>query len=330
MTPSYFIGIDIGGTKILAAVADAQGRILARAKRKTLPKDPARASDPLALTARIAQTAREAITLAGLTEKDIRAVGAGIPGPTDIHTGRVLTAVNLPGWQSGFDFGPALAELLGMRVFIDNDVNVGLLGEVTFGAARGFDDVVGLFVGTGLGGAIMLDGKLRRGFRWSAGEVGHTYLYWPGKKPKDVEKVASRGAISKKLAKAVRKGKSPIVAEILAQRKDDRITSGVIRRALAAGDPVTRKAVARAQETLAVLIASIANFLDPQAFVLGGGLVESLGEPFLDPIRERACELIFLKYRLDEVRILPAGLGDDAGVLGGVALAMERAAEPPT
>jgi glucokinase len=321
---SYYLGIDIGGTKILAAVTTAEGRILARAKRKTLPKRTDRAADPLALTARIAQTAREAITLAGVDERDIKAVGVGVPGPTDIHTGRVLTAVNLPGWQEGFDLGPALAEFLGLRVFVDNDVNVGLLGEATFGVAQGFSDVVGLFVGTGLGGALILDGRLRRGFRWSAGEVGHAYLYWPGKKPKDIEQVASRGAISKKLARAVRKGKSPILAEILAQRKDDRITSGVIRRALAAGDPVTQRAVARAQETLAVLIASIANILDPQAFVLGGGLVESLGEPFLEPVRARAYELIFLKYRLEEVRILAAGLGDDAGVLGGVALALER------
>ena len=320
----YFIGIDIGGTKILAAVATPDGRILARAKRKTLPKDPARAANPADLARRIARTARDALKEAGLDAGDIRAAGVGAPGPTDIHTGRVLNAVNLPGWQQGFDLGPALSDLLGMTVFVDNDVNVGLLGEAVYGAARGLDDVVGLFVGTGLGGAILLGGKLRRGFRWSAGEVGHTYLYWPGKKPKDIEKIASRGAISKKLAKAVRQGKSPIVAEILARRGDDRITSGVIRRALAAGDPVTQQAVAQAQETLAVLIASIANFLDPQAFVLGGGLVESLGEPFLQPIRTRARELIFVRHRVEEVCILPAGLGDDAGVLGGVALALER------
>ena len=216
----------------------------------------------------------------------------------------------------------ALSDLLGLPVFVDNDVNIGLLGEATYGVAKGIDDVVGLFVGTGLGGALVLGGKLRRGFRWGSGEVGHTYLYWPGKKPKDIEKIASRGAISQELAKAVRKGKSPILAELLAQRKDDRITSGVIRKALAAGDPTTQKAVARAQETLAVLIASITNFLDPQAFVMGGGLVESLGEPFLEPIREQARALFFVRQRVEEVQIVAAGLGDDAGVLGGVALAV--------
>ncbi len=326
---SYYLGVDLGGTKILAAVATPEGQILARAKRKTFPRTRAATFPPQALAQRIAQTVEDALDKAAVPRTQVRAVGVGAPGPTDIRTGHVLYAVNLPGWDAGFDLGPTLQELLHLPVFVDNDVNVGLLGEATFGAARPYRDVVGLFVGTGLGGAIILDGKLRRGFRWSAGEVGHTFLYWPGKKPKDVERVASRGAMSKKLAKAVRQGKSPILAEILTQRQDDRITSGVIRRALAAGDPITQKVVARAQKTLAVWIASIANFLDPEAFILGGGLVESLGESFLQPIREQALALLFIEYRKDDLAILPAGLGDDAGVLGGVALALERSSQEP-
>ncbi len=320
----HYIGIDIGGTKILAAVATPEGEIVARSKQKTFPTGASTESDPMALARRIAQTAQAAMAKAGLAKGDIKAAGIGAPGPTDIRTGRVFNAVNLPGWRNGFDLGPVLRDLLGLPVFVDNDVNVGLLGEATYGAARGIDDVVGLFVGTGLGGALVLGGKLRRGFRWGAGEVGHAYLYWPGKKPLDIEKIASRGAISQELAKAVRKGKSPTLSRLLAQRKDGRITSGVIRKALAAGDPATRKAVARSQEALAVLIASITNFLDPQAFVMGGGLVESLGEPFLEPIRDQARDLFFVRQRVEEVQIVAAGLGDDAGVLGGVALAVEQ------
>ena len=322
--PQTILGIDLGGTKILAAVATPEGRILARAKQKTFPPNSDHHDDPMFVIQRMAETAQQAMQKAGVTRNDVLAVGVGAPGPVNIHTGRVLNAVNLPGWDQGVELGASLSRLLDLPVYVDNDVNIGLLGEATFGVAQGMSDVVGLFVGTGLGGAILLQGQLRRGFRWGAGEVGHTYLYWPGKKPKDVEKVASRGAISKKLAKAVQKGKSPILAELLARRKDNRITSGVIRKALAAGDPVTQKAVARAQETLAVVIASMANFLDPQAFILGGGLVESLGEPFLNPIRERTRELIFVRENIDQVHILPASLGDDAGVLGGVALVLER------
>ncbi len=320
----YFIGIDLGGTKILAAVATPAGKIIARAKRKTFSPDAGTITDPMALTRRIAATAQDAMAKTGLEEGDIKAVGIGAPGPTDIHTGHVFNAVNLPGWQDGFDLGPALTDLLGIQTFVDNDVNVGLLGEATYGAARGIDDVVGLFVGTGLGGAIVLGGKLRRGFRWGSGEVGHTYLYYPGRKPMDIEKVASRGAISQKLSRAIKKGKSPIVAELVARRKDNRITSGVIRKALAAGDPVTQRAVAEAQEALGVLIASLTNFLDPQAFVMGGGLVESLGEPFLTPIRKKARALMFVRQRVNEVQIIPALLEDDSGVLGAVALAVEQ------
>ena len=154
--------------------------------------------------------------------------------------------------------------------------------------------------------------------------MGHTYLYYPGRKPMDIEKVASRGAISQKLSRAIKKGKSPIVAALVARRKDNRITSGVIRKALAAGDPVTRRAVAEAQEALGVLIASLTNFLDPQAFVMGGGLVESLGEPFLTPIRKKARALMFVRQRVNEVQIIPALLEDDSGVLGAVALAVEQ------
>ncbi len=319
---SLFVGIDIGGTKILAAVATSDGRILARAKKKTLPKDASFPLGPSWLTERIVETAKAAMQKAGLTAKAIRAVGVGAPGPTDIHSGRVLTAVNLPGWQDGFDLGPTLSEALNIPVYVDNDVNVGLLGEHVFGAAQGLSDVVGLFVGTGLGGAMILNGQLRRGFRWSAGEVGHTYLYWPGQQPMDIEKIASRGAISRQLTSILNQGESPILEAIVSQRSDRRITSGVIRRALAAGDPATQRAIAQAQEAIAVLIASIANFLDPQAFVLGGGLVESLGESFLAPIREQAYPLFFVRHRVDEVQLLPAALGDDAGVLGAVALAM--------
>jgi len=325
---TYYIGIDIGGTKILAAVATPEGCILARAKRKTFSRDNKNTAS-MTLAQRIAHTALDAASKAGVDMREIEAVGVGAPGPTDIHTGHVFNTVNLPAWRQGFDLGPVLQDLLGPPVFVDNDVNVGLLGEARYGAAQDLDDVVGIFVGTGLGGAIMLDSQLRRGFRWGAGEVGHTYLYWPGNEPMEVEQIASRGAISKELERAVRQGKSPILAELLARRKDGRITSGVIRKALDAGDQTTQKAVAQVQNTLAVLIASLANLLDPQAFVLGGGLVESLGEPFLEPIRKRARPLFFVRHRADEVQIVPAGLGDDSGVLGGVALALELASAQP-
>jgi len=321
-TPEFVIGVDLGGTKILAAVADAEGRIYGRSKRRTLPKKNQDAG-PDIVAARMARAAREAVEAAGLTLADVTAVGASAPGPVDVKTGRVYRAVNLPHWESHYDLGPVLAAELGVPVFVDNDVNLGTLGEATYGAARGVADVIGIFVGTGIGGGVILDGKLRRGFRWAAGEIGHKIMHYDGQLA-DVEAFASRGAISKRLRKAVHKNKSDVLTQILARRGDDRITSGVIRDALAADDRITQEAVREAQEVLGLLIASVVNLLDPESIVMGGGLVESLGDDFLEPVREVAYSNFFLQDGARSVKIVPAGLGDGAVALGGAVLAFNR------
>ncbi|RME80755.1 MAG: ROK family protein [Caldilineae bacterium] len=314
----YYIGIDLGGTKILAAVVDETGKIHGRAKRKTVPAK--MEGDPPLIADRIARTAREAMEEAGLVPEEIAAIGASAPGPVDIQKGRVYRAVNLPNWEKPYDLGPELQKRLGRPVVVDNDVNVGTLGEATYGAARGFDDVIGIFVGTGIGGGVILDGKLRRGFRWAAGEIGHMVMHCHDELS-DVESFASRGAISRRLEEALAQGKAKKLAQVLAKRQDRRITSGVIRRALKAGDSATQEAVAEAQHILGLLIVSVVNLLDPQCIVLGGGLVESLGESFVEPIRSFARSHFFLQEGADRIQIVQAELGDDAGVLGAAVLA---------
>jgi len=313
------VGIDVGGTKILAAVVDEQGRILGRSKRKTIPRK-TREPSPGLVAERMAKTVREALADAGIPASEIEAVGASAPGPVDITNGRVFGAVNIPGWGEAYDLGPELSRLLDIPVVVDNDVNLGTLGEATYGAAKGIADVLGVFVGTGLGGGIILDGKFRRGFRWGAGEIGHMAMTCLGKSA-DVEAFASRGAISRRLRMALEAGESPLLAGILQQRGDDRITSSVIRRALEAGDLATKQAVADAQEVLGLHIASMVNLLDPQAIVMGGGLVESLGEAFLEPVRETAYTNFFMQQNARQVQIVQAALGDDAVVLGAAVLA---------
>ena len=319
MDSKYVVGIDLGGTKMLAAVVDEHGRILARSKRKTIPQ---KAQNPLPglVTERMAKTVSDAIAEAGISEREVGAVGASAPGPVDINSGRVFGAVNIPGWENSYDLGPELSQLLGLPVVVDNDVTLGTLGEATYGAAKGITDVIGVFVGTGIGGGVILDGKLRHGFRWGAGEIGHMSMMCQGIRA-DVESFASRGAISRRLRKAVQRGEAPRLADILKQRNDNRITSGVIRQALAVGDPTTLQAVSDAQEVLGLLIASVVNLLDPEAIVMGGGLVESLGESFLEPIREAAYANFFLQHDARRVQIVPAALGDDSVVLGAAVLA---------
>ncbi len=319
--PTFVVGIDLGGTKMLAAVVDSHGQISGRSKRKSLPKSDRQAA-PDIVAERMARTVRDAVDKAGLTMADIAGIGASAPGPVNVDMGRVYRVVNLPKWDTYFDLGPVLSEYLGVPVYVDNDVTLGTLGEATYGAAKGLDDVIGIFVGTGIGAGIILDGKLRHGFRWGAGEIGHMLNYHGT--IKDIEHFASRGAISRKMREAVAKGKSSIVADILTTRGDDRITSGVIRDALAAGDTVTQSIVADAQQGLGLLIASVVNLLDPQCIVMGGGLVESLGDRFLEPVRDIAFEHFFLKDDADKIMIVPAALGDDAVALGGAVLARQR------
>lgn len=318
----YVVGLDLGGTKILAAVVDKKGRILGRSKHRTIPKGVTEPQPDL-VADRMARAVRKAVDDAGLELSQIAAVGASAPGPVNVDTGEVYGAVNIPGWDLVYDLGSELKARLDLPVVVDNDVTLGTLGEASFGAARGIPDVIGIFVGTGIGGGIILDGKLRHGYRWGAGEIGHMTMHCEDIQA-DVESFASRGAISRKLQAAVANGESEVLARILAERGDDRITSGVIRRALEAGDPVTRQVLAEAEEVLALLITSVVNLLDPECIVLGGGLVESLGETYVGPIRERAYATFFLQKDARKIKIVQASLGDDAVVLGAAVLARSK------
>jgi glucokinase len=324
--PSPVVGIDLGGTKILAAVVDGQGQVISRHKLKTVPA-PGQKSTPDVIVPRLVTAVEKAVAKAGLSLNDIVAIGTSAPGTVDITNGRVHRTANL--WDQSFDLGPVLAERLGRPVFVDNDVNLGTLGEAVYGAARGKADVIGVFIGTGIGGGIILNGELRHGARNAAAEIGHVAMRRKGPRcgcgiRGHIEALASRGAISRRLEKAVRKGKAPVLAEILAQRNDPRITSGVIRRALEAGDKKTVRVIAEAQEHLGVFLASLVNILDPECIVMGGGLVESLGEPFLAPIRKIAYAHFFQSEDAERVEIVAAALGDDAGVLGAAVWAQRR------
>ncbi len=331
--PNYVVGVDLGGTKILAAVVDAKGRVVGRSKRKTLPQDVTVADPPL-IADRIALTVQEALSAAGINRAKIQAVGASAPGPVDVNTGWVARAANLSGWENGYDLGPELSKRLQLPVVVDNDVNLGTLGEAVYGAGRGVADLIGIFVGTGIGGGIILDGKLRRGFRWSAGEIGHMVIDVDGPVcgcglPGHVEALASRGAFSRRLAEAMAAGERSLLAErganeaarLSARDVASAITSGDIRAALDAGDALTLRILGEVQEVLGLLIASVVNLLDPEAIILGGGLTQSLGQPFVQAVSVAAYANFFLADPERRVKIAAAALGDDATVLGASVLA---------
>ena len=317
----YVVGVDMGGTKILAAVINAKGEIVQQAKRATKPK-----KGPEEVIERITRCIREAIDSAELKPSQIRAIGIGSPGPLDPETGVIIFAPNL-GW-SNVPLKAKLEANLSIPTFVDNDVNVGTLGEYAFGAGQGVKNLVGIFVGTGIGGGIILNGKLFHGVNKTAGEVGHMIVEVKGPRCGCgnfgcLEAVASRTAITRDLQKAIlKKGKKSKLTELNGGNLD-LIRSKAIARAVKHGDKPTIKVVQRAAKYLGISVASIVHFLNPEMVVLGGGVVEAMGDSLLDPIRHAAAEYA-LPTTMDGVQIVAATLGDNAGVIGASVLARER------
>ena len=315
------IGVDMGGTKILSAVIDAEGNILGTAKVPTK----ADAGTSVVID-RIADAIQKAIGKSGVNEGSIEAVGIGAPGPLDPETGVVIFAPNL-GWRDV----PLKAELearVGIPTFVDNDVNVGTLGEHAFGAAQGVQNVVGIFVGTGIGGGIILKGELFHGASKTAGEVGHIIVKAEGPRcgcgtRGCLEAIASRTAMAKQFQKAILKKRKKSVLTKLTDGDLSVIRSGVLVKAIRANDKLTLKVFKKVTKYLGIGIGSIVNFLNPDMIVLGGGVVEALDDTFIDNIRTYA-EKYALPNTLDGVQIVRAKLGDNSGILGAAALARQR------
>lgn len=317
------IGVDLGGTKILAAVV-LEGKILGRSKKRTRAE-----LGPVEVVARITQTIRQAAEDARVSLAEIAAVGIGAPGPLDPVSGIVFHAPNMPGWDN-LPLAGKLSDILGAPVFLENDVNVGALGEYVMGAGRGSKDMVGVFVGTGVGGGIIIDGELRSGVRHVAGEVGHMIIAAGGPycgcgRQGCLEAVASRTAIERDLNAGIATGRENLLSELTGSDATH-ITSGLLARAYEAGCPLTCEVINRALWYLGLHAASIVNFIDPEILVYGGGMVEAMGERFLTPIRVVARQH-FIHQKGEPVKIVGAQLGDDAGVLGAAVVAQRRGAQ---
>ena len=319
------VGVDLGGTSIYAAVVDAgDGRVLGTAKRKT------RAERGASIVVdRLLATIERAISASGLSQKAILGLGIGVPGPVDPPKGLVVRCPNLgPTWDN-FYLGDELTRRLGKPVVVNNDVNVGAVGEHRHGAGRGTRDMLAIFVGTGIGGGLILGGKLYAGCRNSAAEVGHMVIEAEGAlcgcgERGHAEALASRTAIERYIREALAAGQPSIIPELRQKAKGDLLTAGIIGDAYDAGDLVTISAVRRAQYYLGLLLASCVNFFDPEKIVIGGGLLERMGDAYLEPVRETAQQHYINKHNLDRVAIVRARLGDQAGAIGAAELAKQR------
>ncbi len=317
MAKKFFVGVDVGGTKIAAGLVSPSGEILGWEKAST-----PRAKGAAEVMKVIVRAVRDVIADAGLKSRRLRAIGIGVPGLVDAKTGKVLVAPNIP--IAGYPIAAELERRFGVPVAIGNDVNLGVLGESWRGCGRGVENLVGLFPGTGVGGGVISDGKLLLGTHGAAAELGHIVL--DAKGPKCgcgargcLEAYASRTAMERDIRAGVKAGeKSDIVAlngGSLAQ-----IKSKVLARALRHRDPLVTRVLRAAAERLGDGCVSLRHCFDPDLFILGGGVIEACGD-FMLPIVQRRLAADPLFRKIGACRVTRSRLGDDAVVLGAVALA---------
>ena len=313
-------GVDLGGTKIQAVVVDERYSVVGDERAPTPTS-----GGPPDVAAAIAEAVRGAATAAGADAGDLTAIGVGSPGDVDDENGTVTSARNLPGWEGSFPLAAALKDDLGPPVSLGNDVNVATMAEATLGAGQGYSSLLGVFWGTGVGGGVVLDGKLWLG-RDAAGEIGHMVVKVGGAKcpcgrQGCMEAYAGRGAMEARARELVRKGEQTDLFAIMEKKGRERLTSGIWARALVRQDPMAVRLIDRAIEALGAGVASAVNLLDVEAVILGGGLGVRLGDPYRKRIEHAMLPHIFADHRPPPV--LLAQLGDLGGAVGAALLTSE-------
>jgi glucokinase len=323
LAPKYAIGVDLGGTKILSAVVDAQGKVIGQAKKSTHAE-----KGPTAVIKRIEKAMNEAVEAAGVQKDHVEAIGVGAPGVVDSNRGIVVQLTNLPGWHN-VPLARVLQEWRAVPVVVSNDVRVAAVGEHRVGAGQGVHSMVAVFVGTGIGGGVILNDRLWTGWRASAGEVGHMIVLADGPYAVgsgirgSIEALASRSAIERELRAGLAAGRRSILPELLKEKNSDTITSGILAKAVSRNDPLTIEVLRRAAYYLGLHASALINAFDPEMLIYGGGVIEALGDWLLPQICEVARQHAINKVNLNQVKIVTAKLGDQAGVIGAALMAFD-------
>lgn len=302
-------GVDVGGTNIEVGLVAGDHQVIHRAKRDTPTEGP---DAVIAVIVELVESLSDSPA----------AVGAGIPGV--VHDGDVLTVPNLANWVDEVDLGGELERQLGVPVALGNDVNVGLLGEWVAGAARDVGNVLGVWMGTGIGGALILDGRPFNGSRGAAGEIGHVIVRPGGAlcscgRRGCVEAYAGRRSMAGVAAAMVDAGRRTSLFSIRDDEGKDTLTSKVWARALDESDELAEQLFEMAIETLGIGVASVVNLVDVELVVIGGGLAEKLGQDLADRIEAAAAPWMLRPN--PELAWVPAALDDDSGVVGAASLA---------
>lgn len=318
MSERWILGVDIGGTNlVVAAVPYAGGEIGALRTRATLPRRGASASvDDIGAMAR--DVIAEASPEGGV--RDFVGVGIGCPGPLDLDAGTIVSTPNL-GWD-GYPIRDRVSEVVGLPASLDNDANCATYGEWWQGAARGLTSVVGVTLGTGVGGGLITEGVLVRGASGSAGEIGHMTIHFDGRRCG----CGNRGCLEAyasgpNIAARAREGLADHADSVLLDLADgdpEAITSATVHEALTRGDEYAGAVMRDTARYLGVGIANLVNLFNPEMVVVVGGVTRAdrhLFEPLREEVRRRA-----FPSAVDACQIVPGALPETAGVIGAAGI----------
>ena len=310
------VGVDLGGTKIHTVVATPEGSVLGENRCATLA-----AEGPDAVLERLITTVRASLVGAGLSTSEIAGVGISSPGPCDPRRGVITNAPNLPGWHE-IPIIRIISEQLSVTALLENDANAACYGEYRFGAGRGFRHLLYVTLGTGIGGGIIIDGEIYEGASGAAGEVGHMTIDQDGPvcncgSRGCLEALASGPAIAREAAAAIAAGRSPLLAQLAGNSPP---TPEQVQEAAQRGDVAARQVIEEAGRQLGIGLIGLLNCFDPEALILGGGLL-GLGDRYIGTAVRLARERAFAQIIAD-VTITTAALGERAGALGAAALVM--------
>ncbi len=321
MSGKYNICLDVGGTKVLGAIFNENREIIYRLKKRSKEGGDSSAN----VEEVIISVVEEMIKESGIKRSEINAIASCAPGVIDQDKGVVLFTPNLP-WRN-YDMRSSMEKKFGVPFYVGNDVNLGVLGEYKYGAARGYHNVVGLFVGTGLGGGLILNDELYTGHMFKAAEFGHMVLNSEGPlcncgQRGCLEAFSSKQGMSAYIRQQVSRGRKSLLAED--------VVGGVFRskplkKALKAGDEVAMEAVERSCHYLAIATGNLINTFSPDLILYGGGVIEAVGDLFLEKILKEVDKYCMPTIR-STVEIKTASLGDDSILYGDLAMIEEAEA----
>jgi glucokinase len=318
----YVVGVDLGGTNLRAALTDREGHIVQDARR------PSRSDRPAHVTLEnLIDAVREVMDEQKVTAREVVGIGIGLPGIMDSEAGVVFWSPNFLDWRD-VAVSPVVSQALRLPAYIINDARCAALGELQFGAGRGVKHMVMITLGTGIGGAIVVDGKLLLGPNGSIGEVGHHTIDVNGRRCGCGnfgcwEALCGRDAIVERALRLIQHGRETQLVELAPDR--DALTPALIAQAAASGDAVALTVMEETGFYVGIGVANLINMLNPELVVVGGGIAGA-GKLLFGPL-ERTVRVRAVAPQARTARIVPAELGDNAGVLGGVVLALQKAGE---